>query len=268
VVVLLAPVLFAWPVPARAQSEPDTTAAPSSATAGTDSSAEARPHFDKARELYRTGAYREAIRELEVARTLDPNGKELVYNLAVVHEKLGEIAYALRELRAYQKMDLTPSERDKAESYQRRLEGARREIAPVAPVAPASPDALAQPEAPPTSADEKGSRGRLDGATLTAGGVMLVGIAVGTAFGIKALADRPTGFVTGQDGSFADFQHRNDVAHGEAIVADASFGVGIVAAVVTAILYFARDSAPDAASTSSVSASWLGGGHVGWRGTF
>jgi hypothetical protein len=213
--VLLAPVLFARPL--LAQSLPETPAAPDTAAA-TDSSAQARPHFDKARELYRTGAYREAIRELEVART---------------------------------------------------LEGARREIAPLSPAAPASTDPAAAPEpdASPASTDDKGGRGRLDGATLTAGGVMLVGIGVGTAFGIKALADRPNGFVTGQDGSFADFQHRNDVAHGEAIVADASLGVGIVAAVVTAFLYFARDSAPD--PPTGVSASWLlGGGDVGLRGTF
>jgi tetratricopeptide (TPR) repeat protein len=263
----LALVLFASPV--HAQDEPEAPA--TGGEAATDSSAEARPHFDKARELYRTGAYREAIRELEAARALDPKGKELVYNLAVVHEKLGEIDDALRELHAYEQMDLSSSERSKAESYARRLEGAKREVArtraAASPVAPA-PAA----ESPPAPADD-GGRGRLDGATLTAGGVMLVAIGVGTAFGIKALADRPSGFVTGQDGSFADFQHRNDVAHGEAIVADASFGVSIAAAVVTAILYFGR-SVPDGAGprpdAEGLSASWLGGkgAELEWRGAF
>jgi tetratricopeptide (TPR) repeat protein len=261
--VLAAIVLFASPL--RAQ---DAEASIPSDDAPKDSSAEARAHFAQARELYRTGAYREAIRELEVARALDPQGKELVYNLAVVHEKLGEIAYALRDLRAYQKMDLTPSEREKAESYERRLEGARREITPRV-LAPSAPEPqVVTPSLDTSPAPGEGSRGRVDAATLTVGSVMLVGVGVGVAFGIKALADRPSGFVTGQDGSFAEFQHRNDVAHGEAIVADASLGVGIVAAVVTAILYFGRASASvDVAP--AVSASWLGGGgRLDWRGTF
>ncbi len=251
-------------LPARAQTS-DAPAPPSAA------STEARAHFDSARELYRTGAYREAIRELEAARALDPGGKELVYNLAVIHEKLGEIDDALRELQAYEQMELTPSELDKAQSYERRLEGAKRELAlrPRPAVAPAQPPMTSVAETPPepTSPPET-SHGRIDAATLTAGGVMLVSAAVGTVLGIKALTDRPVGFVTGQDGTFADFQHRNELAHDEALATDASFGVSIAAAVVTAILYFGRTTtATD--TPPAVSATWLrGGAALSVGGTF
>jgi len=230
-----------------------TTAVPAQTPPVPSASAErARSHFDRARALYTAGAYRDAIQELEAARALDPQGKELVYNLAVLHEKLGELDDALGELRLYEQMDLSPSEREKAEGYEHRLEGARKALTPPHP--PASPE-------PPPEVVVAAPSGRLDAASVVVGGVGLVGLGVGTAFGIKALTDRPTGFVTGKSGSFADFQHLNDVAHGEAIAADVSLGVGVVASVVFAILYFGRaqDAPPAADAKVSISLGHGGG---------
>ncbi len=62
-------------------------------------------------------ANREAIVELDAARALDPKAKDLVFNLGVVHEKLGDIDEALRYARLYSQMDLEPAERARANSY-------------------------------------------------------------------------------------------------------------------------------------------------------
>src|ERR1700690_578312 len=88
----------------------------------------ARKHFEKARSYYGQGAYREAVSELEAAHQLDPNAKDLVFNLGVVHEKLADIDEALTWFRLYTTMDLLPQERDRADAYIRRLEGAKREL--------------------------------------------------------------------------------------------------------------------------------------------
>src|SRR5271165_212779 len=77
--------------------------------------AAARKHFEKARADYGRGAYREAIGELEAAHSLDPNAKDLVFNLGVVHEKLADIDDALKWFKLYTTMDLVPLERDRAE---------------------------------------------------------------------------------------------------------------------------------------------------------
>jgi hypothetical protein len=263
---------------ARAQA---TTPAPASPS---DSIASARAHFDQALRDYRAGAYREAVQELEAARALDPKAKELVYNLAVVHEKLGELPEALRELKAYEQMKLTDAEREKAEAYEHRVEGALHEIAPPSPtgVAPV-PAPVAEPtssttpnlEVPPeTSPDEEGEtksvrHGRFDGVTIFTAGLTLAGVGVGTYFGVRALSDRPTGFVTGRDGTFADFESRNATAHREAIAADVAFGAGIAAAVATTILYFARTRQVAPAKDVNVTATWLpGGAAVGFGGRF
>ena len=90
--------------------------------------AAARKHFEKARADYAQGAYREAIGELDAAHALDPNAKDLVFNLGVVHEKLADIDDALKWFKLYTSMNLTPTERDRADAYVKRLEGAKKEL--------------------------------------------------------------------------------------------------------------------------------------------
>src|SRR3974390_1027413 len=110
--------------------------------------AAARRHLEKARAFYGQGAYRDAISELDAAHTLDPSAKDLVFNLGVVHEKLADIDEALKWFRLYTTMDLVPQERDKAEAYIKRLEGAKHE----AETKPLSP------EPSPPSAEEPGAQ--------------------------------------------------------------------------------------------------------------
>jgi tetratricopeptide (TPR) repeat protein len=207
--------------------------------------AAARRHYDKARADYAQGAYHEAVTELEAARSLDPTAKDLVFNLAVVHEKLGDIDDALRWLKLYGAMNITPQESDRAEAYVRRLEGAKTQVdkskqqrAPEQAPAPAAP---AEPSTPP-------SRPRFDTGTIAAAGVAAGGLVVGIVMGVKALADQPSGdFVTGRDGTYADLAHQAEVAHGEAVAADVGFGVAVVAGITAAYLYLSRSRARPAA---------------------
>ncbi len=255
--VLLTLASSAVALPALAQTKPgaptssgsSSSPSPSSTGAGTlgaeatsnepktKEQLEAQQHFQRAKDLYQTGAYREAIAELEQARGLDPKAKDLVFNLGIVHEKLGKFDEAIAFFRQYMEMDgVTGVERAKAENIIKRIEGAKHEV----PVARAAGDGAT--DSRPSRAEEAGNdrNGRIDAATVTAASVAVVGLGVGVTFGILALSTKPSGFVTGRDGTYDDLQTKTSDAHGKALVADVGFGVGIAAAVVTAYLYFSR----------------------------
>jgi tetratricopeptide (TPR) repeat protein len=233
----------------------------------------AQEKYARGKELFRAGAYREALAEIEVAHHLDPTAKQLVFNLAVVHTKLGEFAAALDSLEDYLKMDLDAAERERAVAMKERLEhetSAGDQAAPPgeapnpsgAPVAgaPASgpPAAAGPPTAGPSPSGPAATKEvpvakeetkRAEGGegehsrwvyvpTLVGVGVTLTAIGVTTYYGVRALADRPTNFVVGQTGSFDTLRNDNAHAHGEAVAADVSLGVSIVAAAVTAWLWW------------------------------
>lgn len=243
--------------PAAAPSVAASPAKPVPAEpAMTEDQQRAQQHFQRARELYQTGSYREAVGELEAARALDPKAKDLLFNLAIVREKLGRYDEAIADLRAYLELDLSPQERAKAESSIKRLEGAKRENPAATPTVSPTPDQL--PVEPAEAPPPPPARGRIDAITIAAGSVAVVGLAVGTIFGIRAVATRPSNFVTGRDGSYADFQDRTDSAHTSAIIADVSLGIGIVAAAATAWFYFSRTKEPAPAHSPS-SAKKVGG---------
>ena len=82
---------------------------------------EAQVHFKRARDLYQAGSYKDAIVELEEARKLDPEARDLVFNLGVVSEKLSRIDDALRYFRTYLEMpNVTAQEKSRAEGFIRR----------------------------------------------------------------------------------------------------------------------------------------------------
>ena len=243
---VLAAATVAVPLTAIAQPKPGSSPATlpqdssSSNEPKTKEQLEAQQHFQRAKDLYQTGAYREAIAELEAARLLDPKAKDLVFNLGIVQEKLGKFDEAITFFRQYMELDtVTAAERAKAENIIKRIEGAKREV-PATPTATGTSTAVEPPQQPP----EDKTRGRIDAATITAGSFAVVGLGVGAVFGILALSNRPNNFVTGRDGSFATLQTQTDDAHTQAIVSDIGFGVSIAAAVVTAVLYFGRTKEP------------------------
>jgi tetratricopeptide (TPR) repeat protein len=221
---------------------PPAWAADAYPTVGTpEAVAAARVHFTKGRELYQAGAYREAIVELDAARALDPKAKDLVFNLGVVHEKLGEIDEALRYARLYAQMDLEPAERTRAEGYIKRLEGAKSEVA--------AREALAAASHPVPGAAAGPVRGRLDVITLSVAGVAVVAAGVGVVMGVKALADKPSNLMTGPTVMYSDLTNQQSSAHTEAVVADVCFGTAVVAAGVAAGLYFGRYRDPPQAGS-------------------
>jgi tetratricopeptide (TPR) repeat protein len=226
--------------------------------------AAARRHFERARAYYAQGAYREAISELEAAHALDPNAKDLVFNLGVVHEKLTDIDDALKWFRLYTTMNLTAQERERADAYVKRLEGAKREVEQKAAQS-ASASATAPPPPPPPPPPDHQPMGRIDVLTISAGSVALGALAFGIVMGVKAEHDKPpTPFITGRNGTYADLVTRQANAHNEAVMADIGFGVAGAAAAAAAVLFFARPraSAPTTtgAGTTSVSAVPLAGG--------
>jgi tetratricopeptide (TPR) repeat protein len=250
--------------------------------------AAARKHFEKARTCYQQGAYREAITELEAAHSLDPSAKDLVFNLGVVHEKLADIDEALKWFRLYTTMDLAAQERERADAYIRRIEGAKRELdekqatppqlppealapaaEPTGPLPPQPPAAIpaplpsAQPMIVVSPPPMHASAGRIDGLTVTAAGLSTAALAFGIVMAVKAEKDLPNGsYVTGRDGSATDLQNLVDEAHGEAIMADIGFATALVSAVAAAYLYFGRSRHVSAAPSGSatVSAGPLAGG--------
>jgi hypothetical protein len=165
-------------------------------------------------------------------------------------------------------MNVTPAEKQRAEGFIKRLEGARHEVAPPPPPPPSPPAGEpAKPEPPP-------DKGRIDAATIAATSLAVVGLGVGTVLGIKAVSDKPKeGFVTGRDGSYDDLRRAADSSHTEAVVADVGFAVGILGAAAAAYLYFSRPKIVPASPTTgsaafiSVAPSRSGGAFV-LRGTF
>lgn len=238
--------------------------------------AAARRHYDAAREDYSKGAYREAVAELEAAHALDPNAKDLVFNLGVVHEKLADFDEALKWFHLYTTMDILPPEQDRADAYIRRLEGAKKELeAKQAPPRPVVPEPTVTPAAPPPPPPppEPPPHGRMDAATVSVMSLTVAALAFGVVMGVKALEDRPAeGFETGPNGSYADLQSQQDTAHREAIVADLGFGGAALGALATTVLYFARRRDPAAPTTTvgtRVAVSpFAGGGGLFVQGSF
>lgn len=235
--------------PTAAQTRPAKGTTASGTTATTDDQRKAQEHFQRAKELYQAGSYRDAITELDVARGLDPDAKDLVMNLGIVHEKLGEYDEAITFFKHYLGMEaVTPAERTRAEGIIKRIEGAKRS-APTTVIGEPSRAATStevtvrnEPSPPrPTPVYAEPAYGRIDALTVTAGTVAIVGLVVGSGLGIYALLAKPTSsFVTGRDGTYANLEQKTADAHSVAVVADVSFGVGVVAALGTAWLYFAR----------------------------
>ena len=229
-------------------------AAEPSKSQAAEAAAEAHQHADRAHELYAQGAYRESIAELEAALKLDPNGKGLVFNLGVVHEKLGDIDDALRYFQRYEQMDLDAGERAKADAYVKRLQGARKEVEKTPEPTPTPTPAPAPPPPPPPPAQEPPSHGKIDGWTIGAGVLAVGGLAVGTIFGVEALHDKPkSGTVTTGTLGYQHLQNAVDTAHREAIVSDVAFAAGAAATLLTTYLFFGRTKNP--ASRSSGKAS-------------
>jgi tetratricopeptide (TPR) repeat protein len=167
----------------------------------------------------RAGRYREAVVELERALTLDPGSPNLVYNLARVHELLGDIEQSIGYYERYRTM-LPPSEseeRQRVAGAIERLRGAKQHVE--RPSDGAAPPVVVRME-----------RGVADGAFWTLATISL------------ALREErhAQNFVLGVDGS--DQQRRVSATRADrlAIASDGCLAVGAVGALTSILLYSLR----------------------------
>jgi tetratricopeptide (TPR) repeat protein len=226
--------------------------------------AEALKHYERGRNLYQAGRYREALTELEQALELDPNSPNLVYNVARVHELLGEIDLAIEHYVRYQKL-LPPAQTEeiaRVESTLQRLAGAREHVTPE----PAT-------EAPRPSGPPRRERGVADAAFWTLTATSAAALAGGGGVGFMALrADQEVqDFVVGQDG---DLRARNELANRAdrlALASDLTLLAGATLGVTAILLYALRTKPVREAAVPAPRAvvelgAWSGGAMLNIRG--
>ncbi len=218
-------------LPARAQSaSPASPASPASARVLTDGSrppgeAAAQEHFQRALLWYRTGKYRLAFDDLAAALERDPGGKDLVFNLALVQEKLGDLDGAIRSLQRFQNMETDPAEIERAAQTMRRLEGAHAELA-------LHERGVAAPSAPPVV---NRTRGKLDGWVAGTGALAVASLVIGAIFAVRALSLAPQ-----SGGTSAQVKRRAERAHDAALVSDIALSASVLTGAGAAALYFGR----------------------------
>jgi len=188
-------------------------------TDGSASPSRAAEHFERALDWYRAGKYRRAVDELEAALERDPGGKDLVFNLALVQEKLGDLTGAIASLVRFQSMEKDPKELERASQTVARLRGAQAELLATVPSGPVKVVAPAPCPIPRV-------RGKLDGWVIGTGSLALASLLVGTAFGVRVLT--------------VDADADPSGARDAAIIADVALATGLLAGAGSVALYFGR----------------------------
>ena len=184
---------------------------------------EAVHHYQRGRDLYHEGRYREAIVELQAALKLDPTSPELTYNVARVYELLGDIDTALRYYARSRALLPTTAleERERTTTTIQRLEGARLH------------DELGPAE----------TRGVADAAFWSVTSVGLAALAGGAATGVLALqsSKRAKAFVVGADGSVGEREQELQRADHFALASDVMLAGGATLGVAAVLLYALRE---------------------------
>ena len=195
-------------------------------TDGRASPAQAAEHFERALAWYRAGKYRSAVVELDAALERDPGGKDLLFNLALVQEKLGDLAGAIASLQRFQNLEKDPKELERASQTIERLKGAQAELLSAPPRTP--PPLPTSADCPPPLV-----RGKFDAWVIGTGGLALASLVVGTVFGVRALT--------------LDSDSEQSRARDAAIVADVALTTGLLAGAGSVALYFGRyaDTPPE-----------------------
>jgi tetratricopeptide (TPR) repeat protein len=227
-------VLLASPAFAQLPAAGSATGAVSPAAAG------AQEHFDHALEQYRAGHYLRALSSLKEAIKLDPDGKDLFFNLAMVHEKLGQLPEAIAAWQRFGELETDPAELERVRLAVARLRGAESELLRPAPAEPCP-----APSAAPTT--PRGPNPVLIGAASLA----VVSLVVGSIFGVKALADEVSDTSTSASLSATALRERGRRAEREALIADVAFGLAAASAGTFACVWLLSPADP-AARTAGV----------------
>jgi tetratricopeptide (TPR) repeat protein len=193
-----------------------------------DAIARARPHFEAAQQYYEDGEFALALREFRRAHELTSE-PELLYNIAVCYERLGDFEEAVASLERYLANEREVAERAAAEDRLRRL---RASIAQRAELdgAAASPDPVV-PEpigAPPPAAAPIPIAPIVVFAI--AGATLIAGVALGSAAVVRH--DE----LLAQCGDLGCSEDRIAELNALTISADVMFGVSLAAATVGLVL--------------------------------
>jgi tetratricopeptide (TPR) repeat protein len=208
--------------------------------------AEAIEFYRIGREHFVAGRYREAITDLERALQLDPGSPTLLYNLARVHELLGELAEALRYYNAYSAL-LPATEREEHERVDEtiaRLEGAREhdQLATEPPHTPPEGFRLDQPVV-------TRAHGVADLWFWIAAGTSALSLVTAAVVGIVTLQQRASldDIVVGNPDQCVareecadSWDARADTVRDLALTTDILFALGAAAGVTAGLLYFLR----------------------------
>jgi tetratricopeptide (TPR) repeat protein len=219
--VLLAALLLTT-TPGAHAADPDPTTRPS--PEGSEAERRAKPHFDAALAHYERGRYREAAAELELALSLDPSGKDLLYNLGLVHERLGELGAALHYLRRARVLETDPAEQQRLDRSLRRIEGA---------YAASYLSVRVPPRATPARLERRADAWVVSTATVAVGAAL-----IGTMFALRADALEPSGAERSAPPEVLAERERR-VTDASAVSA-LSFLVAVVAGTSSAALYWLR----------------------------
>lgn len=215
---------------------------------------------DEARALYERGEYRAAVTKLEAALELDPDGSELVYNLALIHERLAEVDEAEHYYRLYLEMEQDPKIRERVEAVLRRLEGAKKDLAPPPSAAVTTPPPLltaATPTPPPTVLVRPVKPAVIVTSGIAAGSLLVSGL-----FAITASLKNPgTSASTGEGTSYEDLASQARSAHRHAVVADVTLVIAALASASALYLYFSTSKVPRPVGNASPMAAWWSPSH-------
>jgi tetratricopeptide (TPR) repeat protein len=199
----------------------------------------ARQHFDRALELYRAGQYRQARDELKAAAELDPHGKDLFFNLALVEEKLGDLDAAIVALERFRELEGDAAERARAKVTIDRLRGARQALSLGASATAPCPEPKPAPRRP-------------DPVLIGSASLAAASLVVAAVFGVKALNDDVGDERTSTSFSVAQLRERARRAEREALVADVALAIAAASAgtFVCVWLLSPAESAPRGAGLS------------------
>lgn len=248
------------------------------ATEQSQGDAEARRLFKEGDRLYAEGDYEGAVKAFEKAFELSKQ-PALKYNLANAYERLARYEEALAALKDYE----PHAAADERSILKRRVgklqeradqQKADREKAAAAGEAPtAQAESSPVTQAPPadTSSVSTDKPTPILGYVLV--GVGAVGVGLGAFFGVQALGSKSdaekacpeAGGARRCPGSAADMLSTNSR---DALIADISIGVGLVAAAVGTYFIIKSPSSKDSASAKVRATAGPQGGNLSLVGTF
>lgn len=206
--------------------------------------AEAQTRYQRGRALYQEGRYDEAVVELERALALDPDEPVLLYNLALVHEKLDHFDDAIGYLRRFRDTGLQGEELERVEGTIRRLEGARQHVPAEVPRERVIHVPVRVPVERPRPEPRLGRADTLFFVTAVVAGAALATTAITGAMALSEQTEVDR-FVVGEDGDLSDRRVHAANADDLALVADVALVAGGALAVSAVLLYALRRAEPE-----------------------